>query len=72
MEFSKQYSKDCASQKFVATTILVTCIKILTEPELINVTFVLYFNADLVKKLILGLKIYVKVSDFALKVNFKK
>ena len=39
------YFEDCESQRFVTTTIL-------TKRELVNMTFVLCFNADSVKKLI--------------------
>ena len=35
-------------------------------------TFVLRFNAGFSEKINLGLKIYVEVSNFALKVNFPK
>ena len=46
------YFEDCESQRFVTTTILVTYVTILTKLELVNMTFVLCFNADSVKKLI--------------------
>ena len=69
--------KDCASQKFVAT-ILVTYVTILIEPDLALHNFTgagqydFFFDVLIqVKwKINLSMTIYVKVSDFARKVNF--